>query len=268
MFIRSFLELESIITLGETTESLILEFKREVNYKKENIYEEIALDICQFANSLGGVIIFGLEEKVNESGKRVASTYVNFDFDCFSKFLNDKILPIIYPKDIRLSIFSVDIRSGVCIAALNILPLAMGLACVSSSGPPYYQRYPYRTHYGKKYYSPLEVERVISNPYRYMYIRLNEFITAVREVVLYPSIKKEEPSRKLSWDTKELTVLITDIGESEYTLSVAGLAVNIPYGITRDVWMTENKKIGLLISASLVISSDRKNVYFDRIEAR
>ncbi len=263
-FIKSKRELGSLVKLGETVESIAIEFKRELDLTKRNSAEETALDICQFSNANGGVILIGVEEKsIPDTQKKVAYNYINVNYETISQFINDKVLPLIHPKSIQLDIISIEIEEKKNIVAINIAPLARGLACVALNTPPYAGKYPYRTHYGKKYFNPLEVEKLMSNSNRYIPIKLQEVFSTNREVTVYPSIIKEEAKKNLSWDTKDFTVIIKNVSGSEFTLNIAGIDINIPYSLTKDVWTTEDEKIGILLAVKLIISSDRRNIYFD-----
>ena len=84
-----------------------------------------------------------------------------------------------------------------------------------------------------------------------------------KEVALYPSISKKEADRNLSWDSKDSTVILKEVNDSEYKLNIAGIDINIPYSITRDAWITEDNKIGILLEIKLVVSSDRRTILFD-----
>ncbi len=256
--------MDRFVRLGETEESITLEFKREFNNKKENAAEEIALDICQFSNAIGGVILIGVEEKSTPgTGKKVAHCYKNSNYGDISRFINDKVLPLIHPKPISIDIVSIDIEKNKSLTAINVTPLARGLACVAENTPPYAGKYPYRTHYGKKYFNPAEVERIMANSNRYIVIKLLEVFTTNKEVRIYPSVQKEEAKPNLSWDSKDCTVVIKCVNSSEFTLNIAGIDINIPYSLTKDVWITEDEKIGILLDIKLKISPDRRNIYFD-----
>jgi len=264
MFITNKKELDKLVVLGQSEETYHLEFKKELNYLKPKIEEEIALDITQFLNSMGGVIIFGIEELLNpQLGKKVATNYVNVEFEKLSKFINDRVVPIVHPKQISLELFSISINPTTTIVAVNIKPLAISLACVHQKQAPFAAKFPYRSHYGKKYFSPQEVEKIMSKSNRYVPIKLNELSQEAKEITLYPDVIKEKAEDGLSWDISDCTTVLKGVGASEYSLNVAGIDINIPFSLTRDVWLTEKNTIGVLLEIKLVISANRKNIHFD-----
>lgn len=53
-------------------ESLELEFKRQLDLKTDNQKTEAAKDISAMANTIGGRIIYGIEEVKKENGIKVA----------------------------------------------------------------------------------------------------------------------------------------------------------------------------------------------------
>jgi hypothetical protein len=54
---------------NQIQESKTLDYKREINLKSNDDKRELLADITSFANTEGGVIIFGIEEKKNEKGE-------------------------------------------------------------------------------------------------------------------------------------------------------------------------------------------------------
>jgi hypothetical protein len=261
MLINNLCELNNRIRLGETEESLTLEFKREIDVAKDRNSEEIALDICQFLNTKGGVILVGAKEELM-NGKKVITQYLNIDSERVLRFLNDTVITLINPKNITVRPVVIGVNSFTTILAINISPLINGVSCVCKMQPPYSQKYPYRTHYGKKYFTPIEVEQLMSNQFRYISIKLEQLIDKTREVVIYPSITKEEIANASSWDVRDDNILVKSIGQSEYRLNICGIDINVPFSLTNDVWETEDGKIGVYLKISLVVDKQRKKINF------
>lgn len=262
--IESVDSLNKNVILGVTAESNTLEFKREINFRKPNIHEEFALDIAQFANIYGGSILIGVDEVYcSNLNKKVASKFIDSDFEEISKFIYDKVLQYLYPNYIDLSVDSIMINDSTTIVAINVNPVVRGLVCYCSKNPPFLMKFPYRTSYGKKYYTPQEVEKRMSNPYRYIELKILKIFEDFKSVKIYPDLIVKNKDSSVKWDIKEYNYLIKSVGESEYTLSLAGIDVNIPFSLTKDVWVTEDDKIGLLLNVKLVLSSNRKFVSFD-----
>lgn len=257
-------DLAKNVELGKTCESEYLEFKREINTRKPDAHIEVALDICQFANMYGGVILVGVEEKyLDEKDKKVASSFLGTDYEEVTKFIYDKALFYIYPSHLDVNVYAIELGNGITIAAINVKPLPFGLACAYDRTPPFKARYPYRTTYGKKYYSPVEVEKLISISQRHIPIKLMEVFPQKSEIKLYPDLKRETKHASVRWESTDLTIILKAIGKSEFTLNIAGIDVNIPYSLTKDIWETEDNKIGIILSTSLVLSANRRNIFFD-----
>lgn len=69
-YIRSSAEFRRQIEFGETTESLVLEFKRDYGKRRtekrkvvRNTQKELCRDIAQFANTWGGCLLIGVDER-------------------------------------------------------------------------------------------------------------------------------------------------------------------------------------------------------------
>jgi hypothetical protein len=46
-------------------ESFLLDYKREINYSSPADKKELCKDVSSFANSKGGVLIYGIDQEVN-----------------------------------------------------------------------------------------------------------------------------------------------------------------------------------------------------------
>lgn len=252
------------ITLGITSESEELEFKRFIDFQNKKSAEELALDICQFANSNGGEIFIGVKEIENTQKQlKTAESYVDINIEKTLEFINNKVIQLIHPKTVKFEIKPITIDENTNILSINVRPLASGVACVCNNQEPYYQKFPYRTNYGKKYLNPSDVELRMTNKNRYIRITLEELIEQSKYVTLFPEVKKDEISKDLSWDTKEPISVLKQIRNTEYTVNIAGIDINIPYSLTEDVWITETQTIGILLKVNLTINSDRKKVKFE-----
>ena len=51
--------------------------------------------------------------------------------------------------------------------------------------------------------------------------------------------------------------------EKELRYNVNGIDINIPFSMTKDVWLTEKARIGILLTTRLIIAADRKEIRFD-----
>ena len=269
-YISTMADLERLVLMGVTTESTDIDFKLELKVEGLNQKEkrkksvELASDICQFANSFGGVLLVGIEEaEQGKNGKKVAVSIPGVDnFEEVSRFINDSVLPLIHPKNLNIGLTCIGTENSNQVVAVNIRPLAVGVACVCDPILPYSSIYPYRTHYGKSYLHPTEVEKRMADSYRLIPIKLEELSSSTRDVKIYPSLIKEPLDQLSRIDSKEENILLVGISKYEYCLNINGVDINIPFSLTKDVWITEKNKIGILLSISLIITSDRKELKF------
>lgn len=270
-YIRNYHELVASIKLSLTEESITLDFKREINItekknkNEKNFAEELALDICQFANSWGGVLLIGVSEKEDkETGRKVADQFVGVtQYEKIARFINNSVFALIHPKNIQVDVVCIETLDRKQLISINISPLTTGVAFVCSQSPPYSSKYPYRTHYGKRYLHPLEVQKRMTDSNRIIPIKLQELMEFTQEVKLYPEIQKEIIDKIDRIDSKIPNIVLKEVMKNEYRLNINGIDINIPFSLTRDVWMTERTKIGIILHISLSISSDRKSIYFN-----
>lgn len=254
------------IILNHTQESIFLDFKKEINLenksRKNELSVEFACDICQFANTLGGVILIGVEEKQGSiSGLNMANSYVNVvNCEDIRKFINDKARNYYYPSHINYDIVKIQMNKKVNLLAINIYPLTNNIACVFSPSSPDYLRYPFRTEFGKKYLRPYEVEEKMNNRNRGLFLQLMNIWQKDKEVQILSPIVKEEKDPSLAWDNRDLNIYISELYNNEFQLRINDQVINIPYGLLKEVWSTCDKKIGVIVNAKIVISGDRKRL--------
>ena len=266
VYLYSTQDISENISLNYTQETKFIEFKKEINlnnkHLKKALAEELACDICQFANTLGGVILIGVEEGGGKiPGLSVATSFFNVDnIEQIRVFLNDKVRNHFYPSSINFDIVAIEIEKDICLLAINIYPLPNNIACVFSPSSSDYLRYPFRTEFGKKYMRPYEVEERMNNRNRSLFIQLSNVWQKDKEVQVLSQVVKEEKSSTLQWDHRDLTIFISELFDNEFRLRVNDQLINIPYGLLQEVWTTNEGKIGIILNAKIVISSDRKKI--------
>lgn len=254
------------ISLNFTQETMFIDFKKEINlnnrHRKASLAEELACDICQFANTLGGTILIGVEEGEGQiQGLSVASRFVNVNnVEQIKMFINDKVRNYFYPSSIDFNVVAIEIKNDICLLAINIYPLLNTIACVFSPSSSDYLRYPFRTEFGKKYMRPYEIEDRMNNRDRSLYLQILKIWQRDKEVKLLSQIVKEEKTSTLQWDHRDLNIFISELFENEFQLRVNDQIINIPYGLLKEVWTTHDEKIGIILDAKIVISGDRKKI--------
>ncbi len=266
VYLYSIQEISKNILLNSTQETIFLEFKKEINLKNKPLRaalaEELACDICQFANTLGGAILIGVEEGNGKiSGLSVATRFVNVNnIEEIRVFLNDKVRNFYYPSSINFDIIAIEIKNDICVLAINVYPLTNSIACVFSPSKPDFLKYPFRTEFGKKYMRPYEVEEKMNNRNRSLYLQLSNIWQRDKKVQILSPVIKEEKSPTLQWDNRDLNIFISDLFDHEFRLRVNDQIINIPYGLLKEVWTTYDGKIGIILNARIVISRDRKEL--------
>lgn len=108
---KTYEDLLALIT-AQVEESTHIEFKRGINKDDGNWRNELAKDISAMANSDGGVIIYGIEEK-KIGGLSVADKIMpitNIKLETFDQIVNSKIQPII--KGIEFITISIPEHDG------------------------------------------------------------------------------------------------------------------------------------------------------------
>lgn len=259
------------IVLNSSHENIFLEFKKEINFENKksrgDLAEEFACDICQFANSFGGVILIGVvESEGTVSGLSVATGFFSVGNSRDIKtFINDKVRNYYYPTSIRYDIVTIKMSHENNLMAINIYPLSDTLAGVSSPASPEYIKYPFRTALGKKYMRPYEIEERMYNRNRSIFLRLSNIWKKEKVVQVLSPVIKEAKSPTTLWDNRDLNIFISDILEYEFQLKINDQTINIPYGLLREVWNTFDDKIGIIIDAQIIISSDRKSISLGKI---
>src|SRR5688572_20166530 len=129
-FIRSANDLAASVTIGTTRETLHLEFKATIdgwNASKDDVrrlaQKELCRDIVQFANSLGGVLLLGVEEsKGGATGTRVASGIAPVkDIDTLTQWIEQAIVNFVVPSTLSHDISPISTGTGP-VLAVNIPP--------------------------------------------------------------------------------------------------------------------------------------------------
>ena len=266
VYFYSIQEISKNIVLKNTQETMFLEFKQEINLEnkhlKTGLAEELACDICQFANTLGGAILIGVKEGKGEiSGLSVATCFVNVsNLEEIRIFFNDKVRNFYYPSTINYDIVAIEIKRNISLLAINVYPLTNNVACVFSPSSPDYLRYPFRTEFGKKYMRSYEVEKKMNNRTRSLYLQLLNIWQRDKDIQILSQVIKEEKDSTLLWDNRDLNIFISELFDHEFQLRINDQIINIPYGLLKEVWTTSDEKIGIIINAKIVISADRKEI--------
>jgi predicted HTH transcriptional regulator len=69
-------DLDALVT-SRTSEDRGLDYKRDLNLARDDDRKELARDILAFANSVGGDLVFGVEEERDADGKTTGGSKRN-----------------------------------------------------------------------------------------------------------------------------------------------------------------------------------------------
>lgn len=227
MFYRPFKtaqDFESLIHLGETSESIHWDYKQSFNPKKA---EDLAMDLAAFANTFGGTLLIGVAEKT-DGAKKVASGFVSgINVEEIRKTVHTHICEIISPK-IDVQVVPIDV-SGNLIVAINVEP-SINLVGVRLDKDRRSFSFPYRTEFGNRFMTFEEVEnRMADNKTRAMYLKLKKYIPSGGKVNVYPA---PIANNKIEWRFEWI-----HNSENEIRLDQNGYrSIDIPISFIEEVW--------------------------------
>jgi predicted HTH transcriptional regulator len=125
-FIESAADFTRLVQPGVRTESITLDFKRDLDgwrapdqRIRREAAKELARDIAQFANTSGGCLLVGVEE-AKVGGKKVANAVRPLDdFDGSRQWVEQAITNFLVPSTISVRIAAIEI-GGATIMAVNV----------------------------------------------------------------------------------------------------------------------------------------------------
>lgn len=217
-------DFESLIHLGETSESIHWDYKQSFSPKKS---EDFAIDLAAFANTFGGTLLIGVAEK-SDGAKKVASGFVpSINVEEIRKTVHTHICEIISPK-IDVQVVPIDV-SGNLIVAINVEP-SINLVGVCLDKDRRSFNFPYRTEFGNQFMTFEEVEkRMADNKTRAMYLKLKKYIPSGGKVNVYPA---PIANNKIEWRFEWI-----HNSENEIRLDQNGYrSIDIPISFIEEVW--------------------------------
>jgi hypothetical protein len=268
VFIHTASDFAATVSLGVTTESLHLEFKRDLDGWKapdaavrRDRQKELARDIAQFCNSTGGCVLIGVEEKQRHEARVAARIFPLDDFDGRRQWVEQAVHNFLVPAAFRLEIARIVVGGGT-IMALNIPPNERLVSVWDrQTGSTECFR---RSNHGRQALHPTEVEAHLGDSRRAAQLALERVRTelpGVAQVELASGVWHARRHRTgdplLTERVTDANVLLSTVGEHEFELcvrsgvnartSVGGEMIRIPYGLVREVWATADRKVGLFL---------------------
>jgi hypothetical protein len=156
--LRSRTDFDRAIKLGETTESIVLDFKMTLDSREPNWQQEVSRDVAQFANTWGGCLVFGVTERFDAvKNVKVAEAAVGVpDADKVREWIETAIQNYLVPSTLTRDVVPL-VLSAATVVAVKIEP-SRHLVYVWDRQTHTIECLR-RTSHGKTYMNPDEMER-------------------------------------------------------------------------------------------------------------
>ena len=269
VYIHTPLDLHEHVKLNETPESRVLEFKIKLD-RHDDWQTETAEDVCQFANELGGCLLFGVAERQDPAtGLKVASAFKGIENadqvrGDIEQAITNRVVPSTLSKTIDM--LTVDSKS---IIAVNVPP-SRRLVYVwdRSTGNI---RCPYRTNHGKARMNPDEMERHMMNGSRAARIALLDARKVASRkdcITLMGGVWQLMHGGRLRHVQGTFQADITDDSHEDW-FRILGRGhltpypINIPFDVVRSIWVDTDGAVVALLSVRLMLGEDGKSLVLD-----
>lgn len=279
--------LQARVVLGVTVENEFLEFKNEGACRVRaqgapDAAAETARDIAQMANARGGTVLIGVDEVQAPGGGAdylVASAFSGVqDVERIRQWLNGPVRAWLSPQLYPFT--ELPLRAGgVTVVAVNIPPIEHGQVAVWHTGQRNRIEFPVRTSFGKAYLSPDQLVERLMDRERAMDIRLRRLRDATEDALIFSPVRQRGPMdgiRKKSllkqvqdaygsipqeyrgelhtWHTRTYEQCkLLEIVDGVARLRLARGDIAVPIGMIVEAWLTEGRRIGLILRFPIVI---------------
>ena len=272
IFIHSAAEFRSVVVLKSPTdsgtpESLVLEFKGQIDgWNGKNVAtveqkKEICRDIAQFANTLGGCLLVGVEEELASiHGRKVASSLKSvMQPETLKAYIECMIANYSVSSTFSHTVVPLAV-DGFNILAINVPP-SRHLVSVwdRNAGTVEYLR---RTSHGKEYMNPDEVERHLMDGSRAAKLALNAAIEQATSDKVDAGGAWEGGSHG-GFARKGLEFALGQLTDHWFELISSAPNTNsqwpvtIPYGVVREAWVNASGVLTLLLSVRIVFRDNK-----------
>lgn len=270
-FIRSTSEFEAVVHLGSTPESLVLEFKAKIDawngaakVPKKKAQKETSRDIAQFANTLGGCLLIGVNERFDPThGVNVAGSIAPVkEIDKLRQWIEQAIINFLVPSTFSHDITPIALPQG-SILAINVQASRHLVSLWDRDN--HTVEYIRRTSHGKEWMNPDEVERHLMDGSRAAKLALmaaKERTTSERIEVASGLWLRYRNTTGLDqrWNPPG-PITIGQTGEYWFELLVPNekrkpCSVTVPYGLIREAWVSASGIVTLLLTVRIVVPHD------------
>lgn len=246
------------IRLGSTRESICLEFKTSVERQKPKAALELARDVAQFANTLGGCLVFGVSETTDADGRRVAQRVTPLaSAETDREFITNAVANYLVPNTIAYTAIPIDLPNGEVVLVVNVAPSAKVVTVFDRQNSTI--QFVRRNSHGKTYHNPDELEGALMDGSRAKYLSVLAAVGAEPHPVVVLASAVHQKYTRSRWMRASTDCRITVCDEGFFGLSVGVLhprplpnpiEVRIPYGLVREVWRVHDV-VWMLLSIEL-----------------
>jgi hypothetical protein len=264
-YLHSRADFERTIRIGETTESIVLDFKKTLDPRAPDWQKEVCRDIAQFANTWGGCLLVGLSERFDPARNvKVADAAAGVqDADKVRECIETAVQNHVVPSSLAHDVVPIQL-AGATLVAVNVEP-SRRLVYVwdRSSGTFECVR---RTSHGKAYMNPDETERHMMSSSRARMLGLNATLAKatsqpnVRVAGGYYRATRQMRGPPLEpWRPTGL-VRIPRVDEDTFELTVpvpTGIqSLYVPYDLLRTSWLDPDGQVVVLLDVRLVLENN------------
>ena len=211
-------------------EGLCLEFKSRPGHDEPDANErrlkarELARDVAQFANTDGGVLLYGVSESTDPTTGITTATGIAPVPNATQArdWIERAMSNYLYPAVARPRPSIIDLGSRGRVIAVNIIASAPLIAVWRASEPADGMEFVYRTTTGKEWMTPEDVERRTMETSRAKRLKLRDLLARVEDhykwITLY-HFNGDGQGFMQMWPTR---MYVSDLGETELGLTVFG----------------------------------------------
>lgn len=255
------------VALGQTTESLYLDFKKDHERWRAALDEErragqmeFCRDLAQFANTFGGAILIGIEEDMVDGIKVAKSIAPLNGFDARRQWMEQAVMNYLVPSTVPFRIEKIRTPQGLIIA-VNV-PASERLVSLWDRSKHKIE-YVRRTNHGKEWMNPEEAEAQMMDTGRRAKIALRRLHDdrqfqgpTSRSIDLASGIWQHSPMPGV-FQRVSRQCHLASLGEHDFRIDFdSGAAIVIPYGLLREAWRTVDGRIGLFLQVRVVEAPD------------
>ena len=271
-FLHSASEFQAAVQLGDTPESLVLEFKETLNdwnppaadpkrqERRREAQKEMCRDISQFANTLGGCLLLGVSERLDSTrGVKVADSITPIqEVEQLRQWIEQAIMNYLVPTTFTHDVVAITLPQG-NILAVNV-PASRYLVSLWDRAN-HTVEYVRRTSHGKDWMNPDEVERHLmdgSRAAKLALIAAKEQATS-EQVEIADGIWQQSSGKTRNWHPPPSRLPITISQMSEYWFELrmnlppfGDVSVTVPYSLIKETWVNSSGRVMLLLTVRIV----------------